>query len=66
MSKPKSYAYETMGRLNMKVKRCHLWWIIVDTIKRLLSYLKCRSVKVINNLAKPGSNYREVNCINYK
>ena len=37
-----------------------------DTTKRLMSYLKCRSVEVINNPARPGSNHREVNCINYK
>jgi hypothetical protein len=29
-------------------------------------YTKCRSVTVINNPARPGSNYREVNYINYK
>ena len=38
----------------------------VDTIKRLMSSPKCRSVEVINNPARPGSNHREVNCINYK
>jgi hypothetical protein len=38
----------------------------VDTIKRLISSPKCRSVKVINNPARPGSNHREVNYINYK
>ena len=36
-----------------------------DTIKELMSYPKCRSVTVINNPARPGSNHREVNCINY-
>jgi hypothetical protein len=36
-----------------------------DTIKELMSYSKCRSVTVINNPARPGSNHREVNCINY-
>jgi len=34
--------------------------------KELMSYPKCRSVKVINNPARPGSNHREVNYINYK
>jgi len=29
-----------------------------------MSYRKCRSVKVINNPARPGSNHREVNYIN--
>jgi hypothetical protein len=29
-----------------------------------MSYPKCRSVKVINNPARPGSNHREVNYIN--
>jgi len=37
-----------------------------DTTKRLMSSPKCRSVEVINNPAKPRSNHREVNCINYK
>ena len=35
----------------------------VDMIKRLMSYPKCKSVEVINNPARPGSNRREVNCI---
>jgi len=39
---------------------------INDTTKRLMSSPKCRSVEVINNPARPGSNHREVNCINYK
>jgi hypothetical protein len=30
-------------------------------IKELMSYPKCRSVTVINNPARPGSNHREVN-----
>ena len=37
----------------------------LDTTKRLMSFPKCRSVEVINNPARPGSNHREVNCINY-
>jgi hypothetical protein len=37
-----------------------------DTTKRLMSSPKCRSVEVINNPARPGSNHREVNCINYR
>jgi hypothetical protein len=37
-----------------------------DMTKRLMSSPKCRSVEVINNPARPGSNYKEVNCINYK
>ena len=36
-----------------------------DMTKRLMSFPKCRSVEVINNPARPGSNHREVNCINY-
>jgi hypothetical protein len=40
--------------------------MVHDTIKELMSYPKCRSVKVINNPARPGSNHREVNYINYK
>ena len=31
-----------------------------------MSSPKYRSVEVINNPARPGSNHREVNCINYK
>ena len=38
----------------------------LDTTKRLMSSSKCRSVEVINNLARPGSNHKEVNYINYK
>jgi len=30
-------------------------------IKELMSYSKCRSVTVINNPARPGSNHRKVN-----
>ena len=37
-----------------------------DTTKRLMSSPKCRSVEVINNPIRPGSNHRKVNCINYK
>jgi len=37
-----------------------------DMIKELMSYPKCRSVEVINNPTRLGSNHREVNYINYK
>jgi hypothetical protein len=37
---------------------------IYNTTKRLMSSPKCRSVEVINNSARPGSNHREVNYIN--
>jgi hypothetical protein len=37
-----------------------------DTIKRFMSYPKCRSVEVINNPVRSGSNHREVNYISYK
>jgi hypothetical protein len=40
--------------------------VVGDMIKELMSYPKCRSVKVINNPGRPGSNHREVNYINYK
>ena len=40
--------------------------LLSDTTKRLMSSPKCRSVEVINNPARPGSNHREVNCINYR
>ena len=46
--------------------KSHDYHMVIDTIKRLMSSPKCRSVKIINNLTKPGSNYKEVNCINYK
>jgi hypothetical protein len=36
---------------------------IIDTIKELMSSSKYRSVEVINNPARPGSNHREVNYI---
>jgi len=39
---------------------------IVDTIKELMFSPKCRSVEVINNPVRLGSNHRKVNCINYK
>ena len=39
---------------------------VSDTTKRLMSSPKYRSVEVINNPARPGSNHREVNCINYR
>jgi hypothetical protein len=38
----------------------------LDTTKELMSSPKCRSFKVINNPARPGSNHTEVNYINYK
>ena len=37
-----------------------------DTTKRLMFSPKSRNVEVINNPARPGSNHREVNYINYK
>ena len=33
------------------------WRQKLDTTKRLMSYPKCRSVKVINHPARPGSNH---------
>ena len=46
--------------------KSHDYHMVIDTTKRLISFPKCRSVEVINNLAKSGSNHREINCINYK
>ena len=37
-----------------------------DTTKRLMSSPKCKSVEVINNPTRPGSNHGEVSCINYR
>ena len=34
--------------------------------KRLISSLKYKSVEIINNPLRPGSNHKEVNYINYK
>ena len=34
-----------------------------DMTKILMSYFKCRSVEVINNSARPGSNHMEINYI---
>ena len=31
-----------------------------------MSSPKCKSVEVINNPVRPGSNHKEVNCINYR
>jgi len=66
-------------KMERKQSRCRLeiitekpskgnMWIrkLSDTTKRLMSSPKSRSVEVINNPARPGSNHREVNCINYK
>jgi hypothetical protein len=39
---------------------------LLDTIKELMSFPKCRNVEVINNPAKLGSNHKEINYINYK
>jgi hypothetical protein len=39
---------------------------IIDMTKRSMSSPKCRSVEIINNPARLGSNHREVNYINYK
>ena len=48
--------------------RCsfYIFYLVCDTTKRLISSPKCKSVEVINNLARLGSNHREVNYINYK
>ena len=43
-----------------------LWMEVGDTAKRLMSSSKYRSVEVINNQTRPGSNHKEVNYINYK
>ena len=54
--------FEYLGTVeNQKVP-----WLLTDTTKRLMSSSKCRSVEVINNPARPRSNHREVNYINYK
>jgi hypothetical protein len=54
------------------VNQCHLKCqyqrnlIDTDMTKELMSSPKCRSVEVINNPTRPGSNHKEINCINYK
>ena len=44
----------------MDLKR-YLFDCMSDTTKRLMCSPKCRSVKIINNPARPGSNHKEVN-----
>jgi transposase InsO family protein len=57
---------ERKNRTVMNLVRSMLSKKKIDTIKELMSYPKCSSVEVINNPARPGSNHREVNYINYK
>jgi len=52
-------------RSELKQEPYYINTLMFDTTKRLMSSPKCRSVEVINNPARPGSNHREVNCINY-
>ena len=59
-SAPKEYSLEYSANIPQNIPGS------TDTTKRLMSSPKCRSVEVINNPARPGSNHREVNCINYK
>jgi hypothetical protein len=54
----------TFGEVKVLSRMARLT-VRTDTTKRLMSSLKCRSVEVINNPARPGSNHKEVNCINY-
>jgi hypothetical protein len=44
-------------------KNDHIVKMVHDMTKELMSSPKCRSVEVINNSARSGSNHREVNCI---
>ena len=48
---------------NPKKNGYHNEFMLIDTIKRLMSSPKYRSVEVINNPTRPGSNHREVNYI---
>ena len=57
--------YLTITQPNQKRKKIDEV-VANDTTKRLMSFLKCKSVEVINNPARPGSKHKEVNCINYK
>jgi hypothetical protein len=43
------------------MKRKYFLKLHSNTTKRLMSSPKCRSVEVINNLARPESNHMEVN-----
>jgi hypothetical protein len=43
-----------------------IFYVVFDTIKELMSYPKCRSVKVINNPVRMRSIHRDANYINYK
>ena len=61
-----NYTTPSMCSCYIAIKPSLFGGLITDTTKRLMSSTKCRSVEVINNPARPGSNHREVNCINYK
>jgi hypothetical protein len=61
LSKKKANVVKLQHYINLE----EMVHIAIDTTKRLMSSPKCRSVEVINNPARPGSNHREVNCINY-
>jgi hypothetical protein len=57
----------------LKENKTVIKWTLVDikgispdTTKELMSSPKYRSVEILNNPARPGSNHREVICINYK
>ena len=39
---------------------------VPNTTKKLMSSSKCRSVELINNPTRSGSNHRKINYINYK
>jgi hypothetical protein len=41
----------------------HIIKMIHNTTKELMSSPKCKSVEVINNPARPGSNHKKVNYI---
>ena len=49
-------SWKTESRLTHGIVRENR--VTADTIKRLMSYPKCRSVEVINNPARSGSNHR--------
>jgi hypothetical protein len=47
-------------RKAMRKQKKKKWKLSTDTTKELMSSPKCRSVEVINNPTRPGSNHREV------
>jgi hypothetical protein len=61
-----SFFFPDLDCFQVRCVFVRVYGVFIDTTKRLMSSPKCRSVEIINNPARPGSNHREVNCINNK